>query len=227
LVGGLGKRLRGVISDRPKPMADIGGNPFLDLLIDYTSSFGVTRYILATGFMSDSIQAYYQKKDSPRKIVFSNEERPLGTAGAVKNAEDLIKSNPFIVMNGDSFCAVDLHRFLEFHIEKKALFSAALVPTGNTRDFGVVGLNDNCGITRFEEKKVENNNTFISAGIYIFQKEIFSLIPSETKYSFEYDVFPKLIDGKFYGFVTDAELTDIGTPERYFKAKKNLSLSKV
>ena len=227
LAGGLGKRLRKIVDDRPKPMADIAGCPFLDLLINFASTFGLSRFVLATGYKSESIISYYQNTDGPRQILFSNEDKPLGTAGAVKNAQNLIKSNPFIVMNGDSFCPVDLPSFFDFHTGKDALSSVALVPARNTQDFGVVELNDACQVVRFEEKKIQKQRTFISAGIYLFRQDIFSFIPAQTQCSLEYEIFPKLVGPKFYGFVTDKELIDIGTPERYYKAVKILSVESV
>jgi NDP-sugar pyrophosphorylase family protein len=218
LVGGQGKRLRQVVNDRPKPMADVGGRPFLDLLVEYTSNFGLNRFVLATGYKTESVQAHYQKTGGPRQIIFSNEDEPLGTAGAIKNAQNLIISDTFIVMNGDSFCPVYLPAFFDFHIEKNALLSIVLVPAGNNQDFGVVELNDSRQVVRFEEKKIQKQETFISAGIYLFQRDIFSFIPARTRCSLEYDILPKLVGPKFYGYVTEAELIDIGTPCRYKQA---------
>jgi NDP-sugar pyrophosphorylase family protein len=227
LAGGLGKRLRKVVYDKPKPMADIAGRPFLDLLVEYTSNFGLNRFVLATAYKSESVRAHYQKMDGPRQILFSNEDEPLGTAGAVKNTQNLIRSDPFIVMNGDSFCPVDLNTFFDFHIGKNALASIVLVPAGSNQDFGVVEMNDSCQVVGFEEKKIQKQKTFISAGIYLFQRDIFSFIPAQTACSLEYDILPRIVGPKFYGFVTDAELVDIGTPERYYKAVKILSPAKV
>lgn len=223
LAGGRGKRLQQLVNDKPKPMAGIGGRPFLDVLIDYASGFGLNRFILGTGYKAETIAAYYEGKDATQQVLFSTEAEPLGTAGAVKNAEELIQSNPFMVMNGDSFCRVDLRDLLDFHIEKNALLSVALVATDSAEDFGTVELDDSQEIVRFEEKKAKSRKTFVNAGIYLFQHDIFSMIPAGTKYSLEYDLFPGLVGRRFYGFVTEAELIDIGTPRRYYRAVKVLS----
>jgi NDP-sugar pyrophosphorylase family protein len=219
LCGGFGRRLQGVIKKLPKPMAEIGNRPFLDILIDYISGFGFRHFILCLGYMGDIIKRHYQKRDDSLKILFSQENRPLGTAGALKHAETLIKSNPFLVMNGDSLCPFGLDKFLDFYINKKALFALVLAKAKPGKDYGVVSLGSNKHITQFKEKPKAKENDLINAGIYLFEKSILSMIPSNRNFSLEYDLFPKIINKRFYGYVVEEELLDIGTPERYEKAK--------
>ena len=221
LCGGKGTRLEEVVSDRPKPMAEISSQPFLDILIDYISSFGFKRLILSVGYMADYIKDYYRNKRGPCEILFSQENEPLGTAGAVKQAENLVQSNPFLVLNGDSFCPVDLAQFLEFHSKNGALVSMVVTEAEEVRDFGTICLDNSQRIVRFEEKK-GRKKSFIKAGIYLFEKEVFFLIPSNTRHSLEHDLFPALVKQKFYGYVTQEKLIDIGTPERYEQAKRIL-----
>jgi len=220
LSGGQGMRLRKIISDRPKPMVEINQRPFLDMVINYISKYGFRRFILCVGYMAEVIQSYYLKKAGPQEILFSYEDKPLGTAGAVKNAERLILSSPFLVMNGDSFCAVDVSRFFDFHLKKGALLSMVVVGTEDTKDYGLVTLDDSDRIIRFAEKKRKKEKAFINTGIYLFEKDILSLIPSSTKYSLEHDLFPKLVGQEFYGYITEAKLIDIGTPKRYAQARR-------
>jgi len=221
LTGGQGTRLREVIKDRPKTMAEINQRPFLDILIDYVSNYGFKRFILCTGHMAHVIKDYYTDKNASREILFSNEDKPLGTGGAVKNAEDFIQSSPCLVMNGDSFCSVDLLQFFDFHLKKRALLSMVVVEATDTKDYGVISLDDSQRIIQFKEK-IGKEKAYINAGIYLFEKEIFSLIPPETKYSLEYDLFPKLVGKEFYGYITQERLIDIGTPERYEQGKRLL-----
>ena len=221
LCGGKGTRLSEVVRDRPKPMSEINGRSFLDILIGYVSGFGFKRFILSVGYKADYIKDYYKNNRFSFEILFSRENEPLGTAGGVKQAENLVQSNPFLVMNGDSFCPVDLLQFLDFHSKKGALVSVVVVESEDARDFGTICLDDSQRIVRFEEKK-GRGKSFINAGIYLFQKEVFSLIPSHVRYSLEHDLFPTLVDQKFYGYVTQEKLIDIGTPERYEQAKRIL-----
>ncbi|OGM62422.1 hypothetical protein A3A76_00340 [Candidatus Woesebacteria bacterium RIFCSPLOWO2_01_FULL_39_23] len=219
LAGGKGSRLRTIVSDRPKPMAEIEGKPFLDILLNHFRGMGLGRFILCTGERADFIEDYYKKKKEG-DISFSREPMPLGTGGAIKNAEALINSDPFFVVNGDSFCKVYLPQFTEFHKQKGALLSIVLIESDNTNEFGSVYLDHSNRIIGFEEKEEKNGISYINAGIYLFKKEILCMIPANTKYSLEYDLFPKLVGKEMYGFPTKAELVDIGTPARYEYAKR-------
>ncbi|QWR77100.1 nucleotidyltransferase family protein [Candidatus Magnetomonas plexicatena] len=224
LCGGVGSRLTPLISDRPKPMADINGKPFLDLVINYYRSFGAWRFILCTGHMSDFIENYYKANTQDVEIVLSKENTPLGTAGGVKNAAKMIKSEPFFVINGDSFCKVDVSDFYAFHRRMSPSVSMAVTEVKDAHSYGSVIIDTSQRITGFMEKSEVSEKAYINAGIYLFNNtDVLNLIPSETKYSLEYDFFPKIAgSGAFYGYITNAPLFDIGTPERYERALREL-----
>jgi NDP-sugar pyrophosphorylase family protein len=226
LCGGLGMRLQGVIDDRPKPMAEINGRPFLDILIHYVARYGFTRFILCTGYKSNMIRRYYEKNRDKLLVLFSEESEPLGTAGAIKHAESCIKSDIFLVLNGDSLCELDLEDFLKFHIGKRASVSIALTTIKSPRDYGVIELDGDHKVIRFSEKVLVNSNGLVNTGIYFFDRMILKEIPSGEKRSLEYDIFPKILNKGVYGYVTEEKLLDIGTPEKleiakeYFKGTK-------
>ena len=220
LCGGLGSRLADVVSDRPKPMAQMGRRPFLDILIDHFSSFGFRRFVLCTGHRSDCIREHYSRRADSLEFAISDEPSPLGTAGAIKNAEASVKSNPFLVANGDSFCPVNLTEFYDFHLAKRAVMSMAVVESGNRSDAGLVAIDDCQRIVAFEEKGPRRHGRYVNAGIYLFQKEILSVIPANTKYSLEYDLFPKLVSEDSFAYICREPLIDIGTPPRYERAKE-------
>ena len=218
LAGGRGRRLREVVSDKPKPMAEINGQPFLEILIDHISHFGYRRFILCTGHMSEFIINFYKNKKTIYKVLLSNELKSLGTAGAVKNAESLVHSNPFMVFNGDSFCQVDLSEFLDFHLKRTAFMSMVVADEKNTEDYGTIHMDDSYRILSFQEKRAANRGGIVSAGIYLFDKSVFELIPPQIEYSLEYDVFPNITNQSCYCFRSDNKLIDIGTPKNYEKA---------
>lgn len=224
LCGGLGRRLGKVVNDRPKPMVEINHQLFSDILIKYLYSFGFRNFILSVGYMADKMKRYYTQRE-PLDIKFSEEKRPLGTGGAVKRTEILIKSNPFLVINGDSFCRIDFRKFLIFHHKNKGLASMVVVKNKQNQECGYVMLNSLKRISNFYEKAPQNNN-LVSAGIYLFNKEIFHRLPKKNKFSLEYDLFPKLSGHGLYGYLTPNTLIDIGTPqglkraELYFKRFK-------
>jgi NDP-sugar pyrophosphorylase family protein len=221
LCGGLGKRLREVSDNMPKPMAQVGGRPFLDIIIDYMANFGFRRFILGLGYKADMIKAYYRKrKKSKLEILFSCEKVPLDTGGAVKNAKRLISSNLFLVLNGDSFCKFNPLGFLEFHKQKKSLISILLRKTTKAKDYGEVKVDRFWRILNFNEKNAKAKKCLINAGVYLFDKKIFNLMPRLSKFSLEFEFFPRMAKKKIFGYPYSGFFIDIGTPERYSQAIK-------
>jgi len=221
LAGGLGTRLRPQLKDVPKVLAPVKGKPFLEILIDNLVEQGFQKIILCLGYMKDQVINHFMERDDC-KIIFSIENKPLGTAGGIKNAEDKIQSSPFIVLNGDSFCRIIYKDFINFHADMKAFVTLGLVSKDKNEDFGSIKLeNDKKTIVSFNEK-IESNSRYINAGVYCMEKEFLKCIPPNSKVSLEYDIFPNLIGGKFFGYISDENMIDIGTPETYEIARKFL-----
>jgi len=223
LCGGKGERLRSIVNDRPKSMAEFNEKPFLSLLVEYVASFGFRRFILCIGYKGKVIREYFSVGIGTTKILYSDEKEALGTGGAIKKAKPLIRSNPFFVMNGDSFCRIDLHKFIDFHLKKRALLSIALVSQDWNQNSGKVMLDGMDRIIRFEEKKSAGTGHFDSAGIYLMDRDIFSSMRREKKFSLEYDFFPLVLDKRCYGFKQRMDLIDFGMPEGYLRAKTMFS----
>jgi NDP-sugar pyrophosphorylase family protein len=219
LCGGYGKRLQDVIKDIPKPMAKIKRRPFLSILIDFIASYGFKSFILCTGYKADIIEGYYRQRSDNLTIKFSREGEPLGTGGAIKNAENYIKSNPFLVANGDSFCKINFKEFVDFHFRRDALISIAVTNADVCDDYGIINIDDSHRIIEFNEKTKGYKNRLINAGFYLLQREVLSMMLEKNNFSIERDFFPKIIKRNLYAFETQESLIDIGTPERYEKAK--------
>ena len=222
LCGGAGSRLSSLISDRPKGLALIGDQPFLDHLVDDLIKQGFRRIIFCVGYMKEQIISRYHRRDDA-VYLFSQENLPLGTGGAVQNALPMVRSDPFLVLNGDSFCQVDFENFYLFHQAKVSNASFVLTSVNKRHDGGVFGLDTEQLILFFQEKpmKADQEDCFINAGIYLLQRNIIELNEMNTPFSLEYDVFPKIVSKKrCYGFVVKSKLIDIGTPERYRKANE-------
>lgn len=224
LCGGKGKRLRSILSNKPKALADINGVPFAELLIDFLSFYGFRRFIFCIGYKGNQIKEYFKKKANiGKEIIFSTEKMPLGTAGAVKNARRLIKSNPFLVVNGDTICSLNYKKFIDLHLSRQAELSVVLNKSDPNKDCGTVTLDSLNRMVKFQEKKDSRGRcAFINAGIYLMDRAVLSKIPSGKNFSLEYELMPRLVNGKYYGFVTGGEFIDIGTPDNYQKAKKVL-----
>lgn len=220
LCGGAGTRFQTVADNKPKAMADILGKPFLDILLDYYMKLGFQRFVLCTGYMADYIKNYYQKNKFSPYVFFSEEQTPLGTGGAIKNAEPHISSDNFLVINGDSFCDIKINKFIEFHFQKpEAMVSMALTKADERTDTGSIAIDENTDIVdSYREKNIEVSNPYINTGIYIFNKKILTMIPNDQNCSLEFEIFPKIAKKSLYGYRSDKKLIDIGTPERYEKA---------
>jgi len=221
LCGGLGKRLRKISRSIPKPMVKIAGRPFLNFIIRYMAGFGFRRFILGVGYKGEMIERYYRNnKSAGVDIIFSKETKLLGTGGALKKARKLIKSRQFIVLNGDSFCRFNPVEFFKFHWQKKALASILLRRMPDGRDYGEVKVDSSRRILNFNEKSARAKRCLINAGVYLFDRRIFGLMPGLTEFSLERDLFPGIIRKKIFGYIYRGFFIDIGTPERYRKAQK-------
>ena len=220
LVGGMGTRLRPVLSDKPKPLAPIGGISFLELLVMQLGSQGLDHLVMCTGFEAGQIQ---QEFSDGRKwnvtIDYSEESRPLGTAGAIKFAERFVSKTPqFVVMNGDSFLELDLHRLIRFHREHGGSASIAVRRVPNAARYGTVHLGENNRVVRFSEKTGIPESGVINGGVYVFNREVLQNILDGPS-SLEKDVFPALLKQGVFALEQDGMFIDIGTPEDYSRAK--------
>lgn len=220
LCGGLGTRISDIFPDTPKTLLKFKKNTFLDILIEELNSFGFKNFILAVGHLKEKIKNHKFNSSKNLKIHFSQENIPLGTGGALKNAEKFLKADVVLVINGDSFCKVDYLDLINFHIDKKSLITVVLSKKTRRKDGGNVVLGENEKISRFSEKK--GKGLLINAGIYLMNKEVFKLMPGGKKFSLEYDFFPKILKKGCFGYRVDADLIDIGTPQRYKKAQRLL-----
>ena len=214
LCGGLGTRLRPVVSDRPKSMALIHNRPFLDFILEHFVLHGIERIILCTGYLGERITQRYARIRHPYEIVISREPFSMGTAGAVKHAAALIQSDPFMVVNGDSLIEIDPNQLLEFHAAKQGWATIALASAGARSDVGFVTVNSHAKVTAFTEKQSGTVPQYHNAGLYVFRRDVLKEIPDHRLSSIETEVLPALLPRGVCGFVSDAALYDIGTPER-------------
>lgn len=222
LCGGKGERLSSVISDRPKVMAEIHGKPFLEIIIEMLISHGFERIILSVGHLKNQVVDHFRnyKPSSGKflKIDFSEENRPLGTGGAIKKAASLIESDHFLVMNGDVLVIIPLRDFFLTHLERRSIISILLSKVPDARAYGRAELAEDGRILNFREKDSAVGEGLVNAGVYLMRRDIFNHMPEEEGFSLEYDLLPKVLEHYCHGFVTDEEFIDIGTPERYEKA---------
>ena len=224
LCGGLGTRFRSVMKDKPKSLAPIGGEACLDILAKKLFSFGVRRIILATGYLGEQVEGHVKRTSLYKKgtVLFSKEEKPLGTGGALKKALSLVKSEHFLVANGDTLFRFSLGAFARFHKKNNAKLSIAISPR-TYDDNGGVSIDRDGRIIGFRERASLREMPFMSEGIYLFERDaVAKHLPSQKTFSLEYDFFPGFIQrNAVFGFRSQGQSFDIGTSERYSKALKH------
>jgi D-glycero-alpha-D-manno-heptose 1-phosphate guanylyltransferase len=208
LCGGLGTRLRNVVSDVPKVMAPINGKPFLEYLINYIRKFNVGEIILSVGYKANIIKDYFGSS-----VLYAEESTPLGTAGAVSLCKNFLKaeSSEFLLINGDTFFAIDIDELFRKHRETNANISLALARVKDTQRYARVLIDKNNKVIRIE-KGLEGPG-LITGGIFVFKKEMLEYFPE--KGSLEEDVIAKFIDGTTYGFPFNDYFVDIGIEKDY------------
>ena len=214
LCGGFGTRLQSVVSDRPKPMAEIHGRPFVSLLVEHFLRHGARRFIFSTGHFGDMIEDWFLRHRGAYETLFVRDPVPLGTGGALAHAMPLLRSNPFLVLNGDSFCEIDPERLLRFHTRKRAGATIAVTHDDTREDTGMVALGEGDRVVSMVEKPRTRTANYHNAGVYLFDRAVSRLFPDRPAWSLERDLFPQLVTQQLYGFVTASPLHDIGTPER-------------
>jgi D-glycero-alpha-D-manno-heptose 1-phosphate guanylyltransferase len=220
LVGGLGTRLRPMLSDKPKPLAPIGDVPFLELLILQLRSQGLRRLVMCTGYHADQIkQEFGDGRKWGLSIDYSEETQPLGTAGAIKLAERFVLSaSEFVVMNGDSFLEFDFGQLIRFHHEHGGLATIAVRRVPDAARYGTVHIGTESRVVRFSEKMGIPEAGLINGGVYVFNRDVLQHIPDGPS-SLEKDVLPNLLSHGVFALEQNGMFIDIGTPQDYLRAQ--------
>lgn len=219
LAGGLGTRLRSVVSDKPKVMAAVEGAPFLSWILKAIRPYGVRRVILCVGYLSEQIEAHFGSKFEGIDIVYSRETSPMGTGGALTPIASLMQGESLYVLNGDSWCVTDLGEFARDFINTNAEVSVVLAKVNNSGRYGSVVFDENRRVTSFKEKCLEDAPGWINAGIYIVsKKKMISIADKQGAFSLEKDTLPIWVSEGMTAFPSNGLFLDIGTPESFSQA---------
>jgi len=223
LAGGLGTRLRGVVDDVPKPMAPVQGRPFLALLLDQLVDAGFATAILAVGYLHQAICSYFGNDYRGLALLYSVEEKPLGTGGAMRLACTKVTERDVFVLNGDTYLQLDFKTMLQAHVRAAAQLSLAVCRVPDVARYGSLNLSG--GIVRAFREKGHNGLGWINGGVYVFGPGLRQLLrdTDAKSFSFEYDVLmPNLSNIRPLAFRTAGLFLDIGVPEDYLKAQQLL-----
>jgi D-glycero-alpha-D-manno-heptose 1-phosphate guanylyltransferase len=220
LAGGLGTRLRPVIGERAKVVAEVNGRPFLAHLLDQVARFGFRDVVLCVGWQAEAVEAALGARHGPLRLRYSREPAPLGTGGALRLALPLLAGPSAMVLNGDSYCDADLAAAWAEHRARRAPATLVLVEMADTSRYGRVEVDAEGVIRRFTEKQESSTPGWINAGIYLLERARIEAIPSDRALSFERDVLPGWIGAGLRGHRTRARFIDIGTPQSYSAASR-------
>ena len=223
LCGGLGTRLRSVLGETPKILAPVSGRPFLDHLLSWLGGFGARRVVLCLGFRAEPVLAHLGAHSFPGiEIVPSIEPEPLGTAGALRLAMPHLRSDPVLVMNGDTFIDADLAAFVTAHRARSAAASILCASVPSTSRYGRIDIDDAGRIRQFREKDPSDTRPgAINAGLYLFSRAWLRGFGQSVGASLERDVFASAPAGTFAAIPADGvTFLDIGTPESFAEAEQ-------
>lgn len=220
LAGGLGTRLRGIVSNVPKPMAPIQGRPFLDILLTKLSLNGFRRVVLAVGYLSEVIVNYFGARFAGMDIDYVVEDSPLGTGGAVRFATTKITADHVYVLNGDTFLNLEFTAVEAlWNAHKEQIMVARHV--ANTARYGrlvVFGQK----ITGFLEKGVEGAG-LINGGAYVLRSDALNDFPIGKNFSLETEYFQVMVENTpLRPFITQGHFIDIGVPDDFLRAQTEL-----
>ncbi|MDD5082533.1 MAG: NDP-sugar synthase [Dehalococcoidales bacterium] len=226
LAGGQATRLLPLTSNTPKAMVPVLNIPFLEYVIRHLGRHRVTDVVLAQSHLAQTITDYFL--DGARfgsQLTYVVETVPLGTAGAVKNAAGYLDET-FLVLNGDTFTDLDISAMIDFHRQTRARLTIACTPVEDPSSYGLIETDGRSKITRFLEKpeKSQITTNMVNAGTYVVEPEVLEYIPAGTVFSFERQLFPKLLERgePLYAYPSPAYWIDIGTPEKYHQLNRDL-----
>lgn len=226
LAGGLGTRLRIAVPDLPKPMAPISGRPFLEYQLDYWISQGVDRFVLSVGYRHEVITDHFGSRYKGVQIEYAVEERPLGTGGGfLAAAKKLDSREPFLLLNGDTYFAVDWNVLHAYALEHGSDWCLSLFRTSEKGRYMGIEMSPQGRITSLKSG-IEQGSRLANGGVYWVHPRVLSEAPSlGEKMSLEADLFPNAFAAgrRLFGIEFTGTFIDIGVPEDYHRASTLLA----
>ena len=216
LAGGKGTRLAPYTKVIPKPLMPIGDMPILEVLLRQVKMAGVDEVVLTVGHMAELLRAFFQNGERMAlPIRYSYEEKPLGTAGPLKQIEGI--DDDFLVMNGDVLTTLKFADLVDCHRKSGAIMTLAVYPRHVKIDLGVLHLNDHSEVTDYIEKPTYNFS--VSMGVYVFSPRVLEYIPDNEYFDLPHLVL-RLIEEKekVQAFHFDGYWMDLGRPDDYEQA---------
>jgi mannose-1-phosphate guanylyltransferase len=226
LVGGQGSRLRPITYNVPKAMVPLRNRPFMGYMVDFLRAGELDGAVLSLGYLPDPIKGYFGEQDTGGfSMDYAVEDRPLGTAGGIKNAEGYLDGDTLVVVNGDVLSGMDLRKAIEKHEASDAWATIVLMSVEDPTPYGLVEVDHDMLVHRFIEKPAADEVTtnLVNAGIYVLEPEVLGMIPAGEEVSIEREIFPHLqAEGRLRAYVSSSYWRDIGTPRSYLAASHDV-----
>ncbi|MGH3276096.1 MAG: sugar phosphate nucleotidyltransferase, partial [Streptosporangiaceae bacterium] len=232
MAGGEGTRLRPMTANQPKPLLPVANRPIMEHVLRLLRRHGFEDTIVTVQFLASLVRNYFgDGEEFGMRLQYATEQRPLGTAGSVKNAADALRAEPFLVISGDALTDIDLTRLVEFHRGSGALVTVALTRVPDPLEFGIVIAAEDGQIQRFLEKPTWGQvfSDTVNTGIYVMEPEVLDEVPAGESVDWSGDVFPRLLTSgaPLFGWVADGYWEDVGTHESYLKAQADVLSGRV
>jgi mannose-1-phosphate guanylyltransferase/phosphomannomutase len=232
MAGGEGTRLRPMTANQPKPLLPVVNKPIMEHVLLLLKRHGFTETVVTVQFLASLVRNYFgDGEDVGMSLQYATEEMPLGTAGSVKNAEDELRADPFLVISGDALTDIDLSALVRYHQENSALVTVALTRVPNPLEFGIIIVDEDGRIQRFLEKPTWGQvfSDTVNTGIYVMEPEVLAEVPAGVSVDWSGDVFPQLLKSgaPLYGWIADGYWEDVGSHESYLKAQADVLSGRV
>lgn len=227
MAGGEGTRLRPMTANQPKPLLPIVNRPIMEHVLRLLKRHGFTETIVTVQFLAALVRNYFGDGDElDMNIWYATETKPLGTAGSVKNAEEALRDEPFLVISGDALTDIDLSDMVRFHRENDALVTIGLNRVDDPLEFGIIIVDEQGRVQRFLEKPTWGQvfSDTVNTGIYVMEPEVLDAVPAGESVDWSGDVFPRLLarGARLYGYVAEGYWEDVGTHESYQQAQADV-----
>src|SRR6202046_1688729 len=232
MAGGEGTRLRPMTANQPKPMLPVVNRPIMEHVLRLLRRHGFDETVVTVQFLASMVRNYFgDGEDFGMSLQYATEEAPLGTAGSVKNAEDALRDQPFLVISGDALTDIDLSELVRFHKDNGALVTVALTRVPDPLEFGIIIVDDDGRIQRFLEKPTWGQvfSDTVNTGIYVMEPEVLAEFAPGEVADWSADVFPRLLErgAPLYGCIADGYWEGVGTHESYLKAQADVLMGRV
>ncbi|GAA3937491.1 mannose-1-phosphate guanyltransferase [Actinomadura viridis] len=227
MAGGEGTRLRPMTANQPKPMLPLLNRPIMEHVLRLLKRHGFRETVVTVQFLAALIRNYFgDGEELGMSLSYATEEMPLGTAGSVKNAQEALRDEPFLVISGDALTDIDLTDMVRFHRENGALVTIGLKRVPNPLEFGIIIVDDDGRVQRFLEKPTWGQvfSDTVNTGIYVMEPEVLDHVAAGEAVDWSAEVFPRLLaeGAPLYGYVASGYWEDVGTHASYMKAQADM-----